>query len=85
LLETNTQLSATQRVNIAAPQRGHAVLAHSGLCTTLHQCWAVLCRGWLPSSGETLRDAPPLALCTNKPDTTPTETLLTKLRLLLCA
>ena len=47
--------------------------------TTLHQRWAATYRDWLPSSGESLRDAPPLALCINTPDTTPPEQLHTEI------
>ncbi len=49
----------------------YAVFSHIGPYTTLHQSWAATYRDWLPSSGESLRDAPPLALCINTPDSTP--------------
>jgi AraC family transcriptional regulator len=61
-----------------APGR-YAVFTHIGPYTGLHQAWRAIYADWLPASGETLRDSPPLELCINTPDTAPPEKLHTEI------
>jgi AraC family transcriptional regulator len=56
-----------------------AVFTHIGPYTQLHQVWGAIYRDWLPASGEQLRDAPPMELCLNDPQTTPPEALHTEI------
>lgn len=57
----------------------YAVFTHIGPYTTLNQTWHAIYADWLPASGHTLRDAPPMELCINTPDTTPPELLHTEI------
>jgi len=57
----------------------YAVFTHIGPYDTLHQSWSAIYRDWLPSSGEQLRDVPPLELVMNNPHTTPPELLHTEI------
>lgn len=57
----------------------YAVFTHIGPYTTLNLAWTAIYRDWLPASGEQLRDAPPMELCINTPDTTPPEKLHTEI------
>ena len=57
----------------------YAVFTHIGPYDTLHRSWTVIYRDWLPTSGAQLRDAPPMELCINTPDTTPPEKLHTEI------
>lgn len=57
----------------------HAVFSHIGPYTTLHETWRRIYRDWLPDSGETLRDTPPLELVMNSPANTPPEQLHTEI------
>ena len=57
----------------------YAVFTHHGSYRTLHQSWAAIYRDWLPTSGETLRDCPPLELMVTTPDTTPEDKLITEI------
>ena len=61
-----------------APGR-YAVFTHIGPYTTLHQAWRAIYKDWLPSSGTTLRDAPPMELCIKNPQTAPPEKLHTEI------
>lgn len=57
----------------------YAVFTHIGPYTTLNQAWRAIYADWLPASGCTLRDAPPMELCINNPQTTPPEALHTEI------
>jgi AraC family transcriptional regulator len=61
-----------------APGR-YAVFLHSGPYTTLWQTWKAIYRDWVPASAERLRDAPPLEVVLNDPETTPPEQLKTEI------
>lgn len=56
-----------------------AVFIHRGPYDTLHRSWDAVYRDWLPTSGEQLRDAPPLELCINTPDTAAPADLITEI------
>jgi AraC family transcriptional regulator len=56
----------------------YAVFTHVGPYTTLHRTWKAAYRDWLPSSGEQLRDEPPLEVNLNRPEVTPAEELRTE-------
>ncbi|MCW7540978.1 AraC family transcriptional regulator [Aquabacterium sp. A7-Y] len=56
----------------------YAVFTHIGAYTGLHRVWEAIYRDWLPASGQQLRDAPPLELCINTPDTAAPEDLHTE-------
>lgn len=56
----------------------YAVFTHVGPYTTLHRTWKAAYRDWLPSSGEQLRDEPPLEVNLNRPEVTPPEALRTE-------
>ena len=57
----------------------YAVFTHLGPYSELHHSWRAIYRDWLPASGQTLRDAPPMELCLNDPKVTPAEALLTEI------
>ena len=57
----------------------YAVFTHKGSYATLYLTWAAIYRDWLPTSGHTLRDAPPLELMVNDPKATPVDELLTEI------
>lgn len=57
----------------------YAVFTHIGPYTTLHETWRAIYVDWLPSSGQSLRDAPPMELCLNNPQTTAPEALHTEI------
>jgi AraC family transcriptional regulator len=57
----------------------HAVFTHVGPYAELHRIWAAIYRDWLPASGETLRDAPPMELMLNSPQDTLPEALRTEI------
>lgn len=57
----------------------YAVFTHIGPYAELHRCWDRVYRGWLPASGEALRDVPPMELSLNDPGDTPPEKLHTEL------
>jgi len=57
----------------------YAVFLHTGPYDTLHQSWTAIYRDWLPTSGETLRDDPPLELVLNDPQSTPPAELMTEI------
>jgi AraC family transcriptional regulator len=57
----------------------YAVFTHRGPYSELHRTWRGIYREWLPASGESLRDAPPMELCINNPATTPPPELLTEI------
>ena len=63
----------------------YAVFTHIGPYTELHKTWRAIYADWLPSSGRPLRDAPPMELCLNDPQTTPPEKLHTEIWLPLQA
>ena len=56
----------------------YAVFTHVGPYTTLHHTWKAAYRDWLPSSGEQLRDEPPLEVNLNRPEIIPPEALRTE-------
>lgn len=56
-----------------------AVFTHIGPYTTLHEAWQAIYADWLPQSGATLRQAPPMELCINTPQTAPPEKLHTEI------
>jgi len=56
----------------------YAVFTHVGPYTTLHRTWKAAYRDWLPSSGEQLRDEPPLEVNLNRPEIIPPEALRTE-------
>jgi AraC family transcriptional regulator len=57
----------------------YAVFTHRGSYATLYLTWASIYRDWVPASGETLRDEPPLELMLNSPANTREEDLLTEI------
>ncbi|MGC4059954.1 MAG: AraC family transcriptional regulator [Aquabacterium sp.] len=57
----------------------YAVFTHMGPYTNLHQTWRAIYVDWLPASGHTLRDAPPMELCINTPHDTAPEDLHTEI------
>lgn len=57
----------------------YAVFTHKGSYATLYQTWAAIYRDWLPASGTTLSDAPPLELMLNDARITPEDQLLTEI------
>lgn len=57
----------------------YAVFTHKGSYALLHQSWSAIYCDWLPHSGAVLRDAPPLELMLNSPETTPEPELLTEI------
>ena len=57
----------------------YAVFTHIGPYAELHRVWTGIYRDWLPASGHTLRDAPPLELMINSPQDTPPEKLHTEI------
>ncbi|AKJ30817.1 AraC family transcriptional regulator [Caldimonas brevitalea] len=57
----------------------YAVFTHRGPYSGLQHTWAAIYRDWLPASGEQLRDAPPLELCINTPQTAAPEDLHTEI------
>lgn len=61
-----------------APGR-YAVFTHIGPYTELHKVWTTIYRDWLPASGETLREVPPLELMINSPQDTPADRLHTEI------
>jgi len=61
-----------------APGR-YAVFLHVGPYTELHRAWDTVYREWLPASGASLRDVPPLELMLNDPETTPPAELRTEI------
>jgi len=61
-----------------APGR-HAVFLHVGPYSGLHAAWDAIYRDWLPASGETLRDDPPLEVMLNHPEHTPPAELRTEI------
>ncbi|MEY2890977.1 MAG: hypothetical protein RJA98_885 [Pseudomonadota bacterium] len=56
-----------------------AVFTHIGPYAQLHRSWTAIYRDWLPSSGHTLRDAPPMELMLNSPQNTAPEALHTEI------
>lgn len=56
-----------------------AVFTHIGPYTTLNQAWTGIYRDWLPGSGESLRDAPPMEVCINTPRDVAPEALHTEI------
>jgi AraC family transcriptional regulator len=56
----------------------YAIFTHVGPYTTLHHTWKAAYRDWLPSSGEQLRDEPPLEVNLNRPEIIPPEALRTE-------
>jgi AraC family transcriptional regulator len=63
----------------------YAVFTHIGPYNTLHEAWRAIYADWLPASGVSLRDAPPLELCINTPQTAPPEKLHTEIWLPVAA
>jgi AraC family transcriptional regulator len=57
----------------------YAVFTHAGPYDGLHACWRAIYRDWLPSSGQQLRDNPPMELMLNDPQDTPPAKLLTEI------
>lgn len=57
----------------------YAVFTHIGPYTGLHKTWRAIYADWLPASGRHLRDAPPMELCLNNPQTAPPEKLHTEI------
>ena len=57
----------------------YAVFTHMGPYAMLHQTWRAIYRDWLPGSGHSLRDAPPMQLCVNSPYDTAPEDLHTEI------
>lgn len=57
----------------------YAVFTHHGPYDTLSRSWDAVYRDWLPTSGEQLRDTPPLELCINSPDTVAPADLITEI------
>jgi AraC family transcriptional regulator len=58
----------------------HAVLEHKGPYATLGDAYQWLYGTWLPQSGETPRDAPPVEVYVNDPRNTPADELRTDIR-----
>ena len=71
-------LSGTLAWQALVPGR-YAVFTHMGPYANLHQTWRAIYRDWLPASGHTLRDAPPMELCINTPYDTAPEDLHTEI------
>jgi AraC family transcriptional regulator len=59
----------------------YGVLVHKGHYATLGAAWQWLYGKWLPESGEEPRDAPPIEVYVNNPQTVPVDQLLTEIRL----
>ncbi|MEX3929691.1 GyrI-like domain-containing protein [Paraburkholderia sp. BR10936] len=57
----------------------YAVFTHIGSYSTLHLTWKSIYRDWLPASDQRLRDAPPMELNLNRPETTPRDALRTEI------
>lgn len=57
----------------------YAVFTHIGPYSELHRVWAAIYGDWLPASGETLRDTPPMELMLNSPQDTAPEALRTEI------
>jgi AraC family transcriptional regulator len=55
-----------------------AIFDHRGPYEYLLQTWAVAYNGWLPRSGETLRDLAPFEIYVNNPDNTPPDRRITR-------
>jgi AraC family transcriptional regulator len=56
-----------------------AVFTHRGPYYTLHRSWQDIYRKWLPVSGQSLRDAPPMELRLNDASITLQDDLLTEI------
>jgi len=76
--QPDVALSGTLAWQTLVPGR-YAVFTHMGPYTNLHQTWRAIYADWLPSSGHTLRDAPPMELCINTPYDTAPEDLHTEI------
>ncbi len=72
------KLSGTLEWQSVASGR-YAVFTHQGPYATLYRTWAAIYRDWLPGSGKSLREVPPLELMLNDPKTTPQAELLTEI------
>ena len=57
----------------------YAVFTHMGPYANLHQTWRAIYADWLPGSGHSLRDAPPMELCIKTPYDTAPEDLHTEI------
>ena len=77
-LQPDVPLSGTLAWQALVPGR-YAVFTHLGPYTTLHETWRSIYHDWLPASGATLRDAPPMELCINTPATAKPEDLITEI------
>jgi AraC family transcriptional regulator len=55
-----------------------AIFDHKGPYEYLLQTWAMAYNGWLPRSGESLRDIAPFEIYVNNPDTTPPDQRITR-------
>jgi AraC family transcriptional regulator len=77
-IQPEVPLSGSLAWQVLVPGR-YAVFTHLGSYARLHETWHIIYAHWLPASGCTLRDAPPMELCINTPDTTPPEKLHTEI------
>lgn len=57
----------------------YTVFTHIGPYSTLHLTWKSIYRDWLPASGERLRDAPPIELNLNRPESIAPDELRTEI------
>ena len=76
-VEPEVSLSGSLAWHTVAPGR-FAVFTHHGPYHTLFQTWLSIYSDWLPTSGETLRDAVPMEICLNDASITPPEDLVTE-------
>lgn len=77
-MQPDVDLSGSLAWQALVPGR-YAVFTHMGPYTNLYKTWRAIYVDWLPASGEQLRDAPPMELCINNPQTTAPEALHTEI------
>lgn len=82
ILKEGVHIQPTERVGVQVMPSGRwAVFQHKGPYDTLWQTWNMADRDWLPRSGETLRDVPPVEIYLDDPRKTPPEKLRTEILL----
>jgi AraC family transcriptional regulator len=80
ILDQGVQFKPEGEVSLQTFEAGKcAVFLHKGPYNTLWQTWNAIYRDWLPSSGATLRDAPPYEVYLNDPERTKPEDLETEI------
>lgn len=80
ILKEGIHIQPTEPVGMQVMPGGRwAVFQHKGPYDTLWQSWNMADRDWLPRSGETLRDVPPVEIYLDDPRKTPPEKLCTEI------